>query len=575
MAEFQPSGIFRMGNVPFDNSYKHTMTFGSSSEQNSYFIEVMRQSVQETDYTYIRHTNSVKVPFNREKLYNVNYCMFQNRNYGSKWFYAFVTNVDYINENTSEVFMEIDVMQTWFFNWTRTRCFVEREHVNNDGIGVNTNPEPEIPIRQKVQSRHTEKLGDNMAIIVQSAANPKNVAGGILPSEEPKGDPVDPDLYGGVFNGCQYRVTDRLSAAASTELKSYIANMQRSGIGDSIANIYMVPKIFVRGGGFTNSNTPLDTTMNPASVGVGFSINRPSSLDGYTPRNNKLFVYPYTYAKISDNNGASADLLFEFTPSGNLGINVDGSMEPSGECFVYPANYSGVAQNYAAGISFSASVQCSWPFSSYKNWASQNSFANALTFGINAAMMIVPFVKGAGTAAKTLGAGAKWLSKRGAQANADRVAAATARTAARRGVASATEGIGGMSMGAGALGMASLVASYDRQARQPEVTRGTATGNGVYSTDKLAVNGDVVVPTAEYARIVDDFFSMYGYQVDRVKIPNITGRANWNYVKTANACMRGSVPADDMAAINSILDSGITFWHTSSVGNYNLGNEIV
>ena len=38
---------------------------------------------------------------------------------------------------------------------------------------------------------------------------------------------------------------------------------------------------------------------------------------------------------------------------------------------------------------------------------------------------------------------------------------------------------------------------------------------------------------------------------------------------------RGSVPSEDMAAINSILDSGITFWHTSAIGNYSASNGII
>lgn len=38
----------------------------------------------------------------------------------------------------------------------------------------------------------------------------------------------------------------------------------------------------------------------------------------------------------------------------------------------------------------------------------------------------------------------------------------------------------------------------------------------------------------EYARVIDNFFNMYGYKVNDVKIPNITGRLNWNYVKTVD-----------------------------------------
>lgn len=97
----------------------------------------------------------------------------------------------------------------------------------------------------------------------------------------------------------------------------------------------------------------------------------------------------------------------------------------------------------------------------------------------------------------------------------------------------------------------------------------------MYSTGKMGFNVDVVAVTYEYAQIADEFMSMYGYQVDLVKVPNFHSRSTWNYVKTSNACMRGSVPSEDMGRYHSILDSGITFWHTGAVGNYSASNSII
>ena len=74
---------------------------------------------------------------------------------------------------------------------------------------------------------------------------------------------------------------------------------------------------------------------------------------------------------------------------------------------------------------------------------------------------------------------------------------------------------------------------------------------------------------------MDDFFDCYGYAVERVKIPNRTGRRSWNYIKMQNACHRGNVPSSDMTLINEIYDKGITFWHTTQVGNYSLNNDII
>ena len=78
----------------------------------------------------------------------------------------------------------------------------------------------------------------------------------------------------------------------------------------------------------------------------------------------------------------------------------------------------------------------------------------------------------------------------------------------------------------------------------------------------------------QYARMIDDFFDKYGYAVDNVKVPNISARPHWNYVKTHDCTITGSVPADDMKKICNIFNSGITFWKNGSeVGNYSLDNS--
>lgn len=65
----------------------------------------------------------------------------------------------------------------------------------------------------------------------------------------------------------------------------------------------------------------------------------------------------------------------------------------------------------------------------------------------------------------------------------------------------------------------------------------------------------------EYAKIIDNFFSMFGYKVNEVKIPNVTGRQNWNYVKTIDANILGDIPQEDMQKLKDIFNSGVTFWH--------------
>ena len=59
--------------------------------------------------------------------------MFQNANFGNKWFYAFVTNVPTRREHCQSQ-LELDYVQSYMFDYTIKPCFVEREHVDSDGI---------------------------------------------------------------------------------------------------------------------------------------------------------------------------------------------------------------------------------------------------------------------------------------------------------------------------------------------------------------------------------------------------------------------------------------------------------
>ena len=92
---------------------------------------------------------------------------------------------------------------------------------------------------------------------------------------------------------------------------------------------------------------------------------------------------------------------------------------------------------------------------------------------------------------------------------------------------------------------------------------------------------------AEQAKVIDDFFTMYGYQVNELKIPNVFNpsvfsqlRPCWNYVKTQNAVITPKeglgLPAEAEQKICEIFNNGVTFWNKdASVGDYSQNNAPV
>jgi hypothetical protein len=80
--------------------------------------------------------------------------------------------------------------------------------------------------------------------------------------------------------------------------------------------------------------------------------------------------------------------------------------------------------------------------------------------------------------------------------------------------------------------------------------------------------------TADYAQMIDNYFDMYGYKVNRVKVPNLNTRPYWNYVQTKDINIKGDIPNDDMVILKTAFNDGVTLWHGGgNVGNYSLDNH--
>lgn len=573
MANFTPTGQIKIGRVPFDNTYKHTMTFANADAQRAYMVSTMEQDLAQGTYTYVRANNAIRVPYNAERLYTYNYLMYQNSNYGSKWFYAFIVDVNYINEGATELVLELDVMQTWYFDYTLVEGYVEREHVNDDTVGAHLNPEPEFPFNIKIKKREFDERMRDCWIIVQTNAYP-HFDGTIKPTGT---DSKTGGFYQRMYSGCKYYAFEPSRTSHVDEdlhsIHGFLLNMNQAGGAESISNIFMFPKALA-------PNVGSDDGVQENTFGTGNwaqdrnpKVTRPTSLDaGYVPRNNKLFTFPYCYCMIDDNNGHYKEYRYELwntQSDGSMYYTVESAIDPNATVFIIPNGYNGVSSyNMAEAFTFPISPKASWNYSSYQTWSAQNALSNTLNVAANVAMMAVPAAKGLSAASKALGVAAKSSAATGSVPKIGALAGALG-DEFKSGVGAA----GAASAGLGAWGLANFAGEVSRQSKIPSTLKGDGSGNTLFAINSMGYCVSQMVIQKEFAIILDDFFDMYGYQVDRVKVPNRTGRPSWNYVKMQNACHRGNVPADDMAMINNIYNAGITFWHTSQIGNYSLSNK--
>ena len=142
-----PDSSIRILKCPIRLDDRNQLTFSTLQSQTDYFLSL--PYLYDNNLSYIRKdgvlrastTASGQNQLTYEDFLDYNYCMYKNTHYEDKWFYAYISDVKYINDGCCELSLETDVYQTWMFDLSFKDSFIEREHVNNDTVGLHTVPE--------------------------------------------------------------------------------------------------------------------------------------------------------------------------------------------------------------------------------------------------------------------------------------------------------------------------------------------------------------------------------------------------------------------------------------------------
>lgn len=108
----------------YDNSYNYIKLFKSKAKQDEYFDSLEQLVVDENNY--VRDNNKIKIGFNYDYLVNegVNYLIFNN---GYKDIYAFITDKEYISKDVTLLHYDVDVLNTYLFDFSLKESYVERK----------------------------------------------------------------------------------------------------------------------------------------------------------------------------------------------------------------------------------------------------------------------------------------------------------------------------------------------------------------------------------------------------------------------------------------------------------------
>lgn len=578
------TNIRLLNNIPFSNDYKHTRWFTSKVSQTNYFTSKPSvHTMSQANFQRIDGRHYVRVNQSIDDLWNVNYLMFQNASYNNKWFYAFVTKLEYKNSNLTHVHFELDVLQTWLFDINFKPSFVVREHTklwNDDGTPVINTVDEGLDygsdydtikvdhvrvlqgLRWFVIVSKTKLNGDNeVNATITGVPQPLSIY--FIPF---KIDGSTPKVF---VHGIQY---DRLTTPIELLNNLY----QHQWAVNNIVSMYIteytgIPATYNRSLNLVMISN--DYNLALANIGAGVVLrtsnitsfssqtiySREKYADFKTVSESKLLMYPYTVTTIDDFKGNRLDIKNEYINHDRIRIRVKGSLGTSNYVSYAVQDYnrsdSVTSDEHEAIENEHAIVDNSPDDITVLNdhlaaflQGNKNSLNNQKAqIGFNTAMgSLGQFVAGASA---------------GASKN-------------PYGVATATLGLV-QGLGQSVLELQGMMAKQkDISNIPPNIS--SMGSNTSYNNGNGYIGIRVIKKQIkdEYIKKLTDFFKMFGYKVNEVKIPNFRTRQHFNYVETRNCNIQGNINNNDLQAIKNIFDSGITLWHTDDIGNYNLENGV-
>lgn len=485
--------------VPFDENYNDTILVKNKQERNKIINTYEHKQINNVQYIRREQRIKVNMPLADAILYNYAYYISD----GVETF-AFVTNWEYISPEVSTAILKIDALQTYYYDINIISGFIEREHSETDGIGDNIIAENLETGEYIINHDYGNVFDGRYQIVVLStvSADGQNIAGTM----------IDNKIYSGA-------IPLTYDEEAVEEVAQLLINLADKGKADGVLQIYMRPK--------------------ETYIATMFSIK--DNIDGYVPKNKKLFTYPYNMLYATNMQGMATTYKWEFFKNKN-NAEFEMKAESTATCKarLTPLNYKGSKINFDEQIIATIGTQCQYTTDTFKNWLAQSRI-DLLLGGVSA---IENTVTGIGTA--VLGANTNTgVSGSGGQYAIFDYARQT-------------------------------MSQMYKQAIQPPQAKGQQqeTLGIIDNTQGFTVMNKTI--TSQYAQIIDQYFTRFGYATNSTKTPNLHSRKNHNYIRAKQVIIKGQLPKAYQKEIQRALERGITIWHDKdNFGNYEADNSIV
>lgn len=582
-------------NVNFlNNTYENTMDFPTLKAQTDYFGSLVFSAMDlGDDYVYIREHKEVQVDFSKSALEGVNYLRFNN---GSKWWYAFITRKDYINESVTNLTFEIDVMQTFLFDYSLGECFIDREHQDRWAEDTLLTYKPVFNrVKENLDYGEEYKLDkiDNLApslpsgkslrwYLITATDHLTNHATDAQSSKVGTPSIVDglhyyliPELYSTA--NIQTK-TNMYDATDTNELIMRLEDLWDNNFGISISKIVDIQVVRYIPFNFTISVSGSKTYLSFESGSVERIYHNYGG--------NKWYIFKvYQYSAL--NNKELASLTYQVSPV-DLDITKDKNIANETKLLTNPYTYFNLDNNEGEPKTYSIPDLYLYQLN---DSADHKSYKVKYDIAIGASnskkvFWLPRYANGVEVPAQDFGVVdttlnsvsyksdklQDYLAENGNMATTG--LAVNAMTDAGRAL------VGGMlgtaftgnpisMLGAGITGTIGILDKVAMQSvkeqdleQAPDTLR--ARGNNSYGNGQL--NTGIV--QLKWYSVLDyikqrlfNFFFHFGYKCKDYKTPNTKSRYYFNYIKTIDTNVFGKIDNEYIDKLKSIYESGITIWH--------------
>lgn len=586
--------VHLLANVPFNSSYENVRLFDNKTIQQTFFRSFIKYS--RDNFTYQRATsNSFTTNLTYEQAITCNYIMFRNTGVDDKWYYAFISNVVHLSPNSTRIYYNLDVFQTFYFDLTFKNSFIERRHgirYQQNGLPYTRTLEEGLDYGSEYAMNSTYQGWENervMYIIIVSAVDLLS---------------TDANKYGGTrINGIQspyfyYIIPYVINSVGNATVNGtavsrldeiYTQIVTNESLVGKVVNIYFTIYTGIR---FNQSSSNQDSfTATGVTVGTGngltlAKVNNNVNLttldidlglkyeDLTQYDESKLLMYPYTYAELIDFNGHSFPIKLEYIGGNNvpntnliirilpsLGVNhklsyVVRNYNTPNTTFTSPLPYYGLIDNAPNDLPIIDDYTAAY-IQGNKNTIETRLSQSLENTNISRTRNIQDFVFNQGR---------------------NLVSAFTGN------VLGALTGNVSQSIQA-TRNNEDLTRNYNQQiesvnAKLADIANIPPTisqmgGDVVFNVQNNLCGFFVIKHTIhpEYVTILTQYFNRYGYKLNRTVPMILHSRQYWDYIKTIGCNIYGNVPEPFLQQIRSIFDNGVTLWHTDDIGNFDLNNQ--